>query len=192
MQTVPTDHMPYAEQCRKKMDDPRPITELSVDARQSLVNSRDSEPPHPARPNPGACAPWDSIHRPSITGLPIFPLWTSTQAYESSSRQLRQYEVATACTTWSLRCRRFAPTQGDVPSVHDALSPNRRSEPCAEPSWRPALGSTRRSGARRASVRAPSSCRPLHGEVQPDLSRSPHTPSRDVPRVKHGLLEPLR
>jgi hypothetical protein len=60
------------------MDDPRPITELSVDARQSLVNSRDSEPPHPARPNPGACAPWDSIHRPSITGLPIFPLWTST------------------------------------------------------------------------------------------------------------------
>ena len=78
MQTVPTDHMPYAEQCRKKMDDPRPITELSVDARQSLVNSRDSEPPHPARPNPGACTPWDSIHRPSITGLPIFPLWTST------------------------------------------------------------------------------------------------------------------
>ena len=67
-----------------------------------------------------------------------------------------------------------------------------RSEPYAEPSWRPALGSTRRSGARRASVRAPSSCRQLHGEVQPDLSRSPHTPSRDVPRVKHGLLEPLQ
>lgn len=98
-------------------------------------------------------------------------------------QQLRQYEAATACTTWSLRCRRFAPTQGDVPSVHDALSPNRRSEPCAEPSWRPALGSTRRSGARRASVRAPSSsCRPLHGGSRP-TSRARPTHHLEMCRV---------
>ena len=33
---------------------------------------------------------------------------------------------------------------------------------------------------------------PLLVKFQPDLSRTPHTSPRDVPRIKHGLLEPLR
>eukprot|EP01046_Picozoa_sp_COSAG06_P054883 COSAG06_NODE_9909_length_1791_cov_13.558511_2_plen_189_part_00 len=40
--------------------------------------------------------------------------------------------------------------------------------------------------------RPSSSCRPFLVELQPNLSRTPHTPSRDAPRIKHGLLEPPR
>ena len=93
------------------MDDPQPITELSVDARQSLVNSRESEPPHPARPNPGARAPWDSKHRPSITGHPIFPLWTSTGRTKvcpgnSDNMRLPQRALRGPCVTTVSRPRK--------------------------------------------------------------------------------------
>ena len=34
--------------------------------------------------------------------------------------------------------------------------------------------------------------RPLLVKFQPDLLRTPHTSRRDVLRIEHGLLEPLR
>lgn len=34
--------------------------------------------------------------------------------------------------------------------------------------------------------------RPLLVKFQPDLLRTPHTSPRDVLRIEHGLLEPLR